>query len=347
MMHSRRVKDQLIRHTCGLAAVSVPLLLLLVLGIVVVNAWPSIRYNGWHFFTTITWNEGNLYSNAMTTHGGYTAPHGAQYGMLVFLVGTLLTSFIALAIAVPISVGVALFITEVAHARLSTIFGTIVELLAGVPSVVFGLWGFEVVAPAVRTAIGPALRDVLGFIPFFGGSIGTGVGLLSASIVLAIMVIPIVTSVTRDLLRNVPWELREQGLAMGTTRWELVRTVLIPYARSGIVGGIALGFGRALGETMAVLMVSGSAVNYLPHNIYSPVGTMAANIVALLDGAMTDPTGMAVHALAELALVLFVITFAVNALVPIIARGMVGISSTLPTAALSLPAEAPGLVVEE
>lgn len=336
-MRTRSFKEWIIEHTCGLFAVSVPLLLLIVVVIVAVSAWPSIRYNGFSFFTTLDWNQGNLYSGATTTHNGFTAPHGAHYGMLVFLVGTLLTSVVALIIAVPLSLGIALFLTEVAPRRVVGPIGTMVELLAGVPSVIFGLWGFEVVAPLVRSDIGPFLKHVLGFIPIFAGPVGTGVGLLSASIVLAIMVIPIITSVSRDLFRNVPVDARQQALALGVTRWELIRTIVLPYARSGIVGAIGLGLGRALGETMAVLMVSGSALNYLPKNIYSPVGTMAANIVALLDGAMTDPTGMAVHALAELALVLFVVTLIVNLLVPIAARGMVQMSSIMPAAETRVP----------
>ena len=331
-MRTRSIKDRMIEHTCGLLAASVPILLVLVLAIVFVSAWPSIRYNGWGFLASTAWNQGNLYSNATTTHHGFTAPHGASYGMLVFLVGTLLTSLLALVIALPFALGTALFLTELAPKRLVAPIGTMVELLAGVPSVVFGLWGFEIVAPAVKKAVGPFLAHLLGFIPFFAGPVGTGVGLLSSGIVLAIMILPIITSVSRDLFRNVPNDAREQALAMGITRWELIRTIVVPYARNGIVGAVALGLGRAMGETMAVLMVSGSAINYLPQNIYSPVGTMAANIVALLDSAMTDPTGMAVNALAELALVLFVLTFVVNALVPIVARGMVRLSSALPNA---------------
>ncbi len=332
-MRRQLIKDALIKYTCGGFAASVPFFLIAVLLVMLVFAWPSILFNGWHFFGSIPWNEGNLYSGATVTHNGITAPKGAQYGMLVFLVGTLLTSLVALVIAIPLSLGAALFLSEIAPKRVSAVIGSLVELLSGVPSVVFGLWGFEVIAPLVRSDIGPFLDRILGFIPLFRGPVGTGVGLLSSGIVLAAMIIPIITAVSRDVLRNVPWDLREQGIAMGITRWELIRTIVLPYGRSGITGAVALGLGRALGETMAVLMVSGSAVNYLPRNIYSPVGTMAANIVALLDSAMTDPTGMALHALAEIALVLFVVTLIVNILVPIVARGMVRISSILPASA--------------
>ncbi len=331
----RLIKDALVRYTCGGFAASAPLFLVAVLAVMFVFAWPSILFNGWRFLWSIPWNVGNLYSGATVAHNGITAPKGAEYGMLVFLVGTLLTSLVALIIAIPLSLGAALFLNEVAPKRVAGVIGALVELLSGVPSVVFGLWGFEVVAPLVRSDLGPFLVRILGFVPFLRGPVGTGVGLLSSGIVLAAMIIPIITAVSRDILRNVPWELREQGIAMGITRWELIRSIVLPYARGGITGAVALGLGRALGETMAVLMVSGSAVNYLPHNIYSPVGTMAANIVALLDSAMTDPTGMATHALAEIALVLFLVTLAVNLLVPVLARGMVRLSSMLPNSMVS------------
>jgi len=332
-MRFRIIRDSLSRYACGFLAASVPLFLAAVLLIVVASAWPAIMFNGWHFLYTLPWSVGNEYGSATMTVNGFLAPKGAEYGMLVFFVGTLLTSLIALIIAVPVSIAAALFLSEVAPRRIAGPLGTLVELLAGVPSVVFGLWGIEVVAPAVKNSIGPVLSHLFGFIPAFRGPVGTGVGLLSSGIVLAIMIIPIITAVSRDVIENLPDEVRHQGYALGATRSEVIGAIILPYARNGIIGAITLGLGRALGETMAVLMVSGSALNYLPGNIYSPVGTMAANIVALLDSAMIDPTGMAVHALAELALVLFILTFIVNALVPIVAGGVVRISSMLPTAA--------------
>lgn len=324
--------ENLIRATSGIFAASALLFLFAVLTVMFIFAWPSIIFNGWHFLWGIPWSTGNLYAGNMVAHNGIMAPPGAEYGMLVFLVGTVATSLIAVVVAVPISLGVALFLTEVAPARLAAAVGVLVELLSGVPSVVFGLWGVEVVAPLVSHGVGLFLTRILGFIPFFAGPVGTGVGLLSAGLVLAVMIIPIIAAISRDVLSRVPKDMKEQGLALGVTRWELVRTILLPYAKSGIIGAIVLGLGRAMGETMAVLMVSGSAVNILPANIYSPVGTMAANIVALLDSAMTDPSGMAVHALAELSLALFVITLLVNLMVPVVTRGVNMIAATVPNA---------------
>jgi len=323
-------RENLIRVTSGLCAASGLFSLVAVLGVMFVFAWPSILFNGWHFLWGIPWSTGNLYGTALVTHNGVQAPQGAQYGMLVFLAGTLLTSLIALVVAVPVSLSVAVFLTEVAPPRLSGVAGALVELLAGVPSVVFGLWGVEVVAPLLRRGPEHFLVRTLGFIPWFAGPVGTGVGLLSAGLVLAVMIIPIIAAISRDVLARVPRDLKEQGLALGITRWELVRFILLPHAKSGIVAAVVLGLGRAMGETMAVLMVSGSAVNILPRNIYSPVGTMAANIVSLLDSAMSDSTGMAVHALAELSLALFVITLVVNLLVPVVTRGVSLITGTLP-----------------
>ncbi|HUW66042.1 MAG TPA: phosphate ABC transporter permease subunit PstC [Spirochaetia bacterium] len=325
-------RESLIRATSGICAASALFFLFAVLAVMFVFAWPSIIFNGWHFLWGVPWSIGNLYGGNFVVHNGIEAPQGAEYGMLVFLVGTVLTSLIALVVAVPVSLGVAVFLTEVAPARLAAAVGVLVELLSGVPSVVFGLWGVEVVAPLVGHGLGIFLTRTLGFIPFFAGPVGTGVGLLSAGLVLAVMIIPIIAAISRDILARVPRDMKEQGLALGVTRWELVRTIVLPYARSGIIGAVVLGLGRAMGETMAVLMVSGSAINILPHNVYSPVGTMAANIVALLDSAMTDSTGMAVHALAELALALFMITLIVNLLVPVVTSGVNIIAGTVPGA---------------
>jgi len=324
--------EVLIRAVSGVFAASSLFSLVAVLAVMFVFAWPSILFNGWHFFWSIPWNVGNLYGGHFVVRNGVKAPQGAQYGILVFVAGTVLTSAIALVVAVPVSLAVAVFLTEVAPSRVAGVVGVLVELLAGVPSVVFGLWGVEVLAPVVGRGLGHVLSRVLGFIPFFAGQVGSGIGLLSAGLVLAVMIIPIIAAVSRDVLARVPREMKEQGLALGITRWELVRSIVLPYARGGIIAAVVLGLGRALGETMAVLMVSGSAVNILPHNIYSPVGTMAATIVTLLDSALTDPTGMAVHALAELALALFVITLLVNILVPIVTSGVSQLAGTLPGA---------------
>jgi phosphate transport system permease protein len=303
-------------------AAAAPLFLAAILAVLGAYAWPSVVFNGLGFLTTRVWNLGNLYGGAAVVRHGFSAPAGASYGILVFLVGTLATSALALLIAVPFGTGVAVCLSQLASPRLAAVLSFFVELLAGVPSVVYGLWGFTVLVPWVAGGAGPFLARWLGFLPPFRGPVGSGVGLLAAGLVLAVMVLPVIAAVTRDVLMALPPELRENGTALGLTETEVIRSILLPVARPGILGAFILGLGRALGETMAVLMVGGSAVNILPQNVYSPVGTMAATIVSQLDSAFTDASGMAVRALAEMALVLFVISVGVNFLVPVVARGV-------------------------
>ena len=318
-MNSRtRVADRAFLGVTAFCALVPVLLLVLIAVIVVVQSMPSIRFMGWHFIYGKEWNMGNLYGS-MVKKNGVTAPSGASYGALPFIIGTLGSSVIALLIAVPISIFTALILAYQVRRRLSVILSVLVELLAGIPSVVFGLWGILVLAPWIGHRFGPWLSHLGVIFPFFKGPIGTGMGLLTSGIVLAIMIIPIITATTRDLLRQVPILAREAGIGLGMTTWETIRYICLPSVRDGLVGAVALGWGRAMGETMAVLMVSGSALNYLPQNIYSPISTMAAVIADQLDSALTDATKMAVHALAELALVLMVLTLLTN----LIARWLV------------------------
>jgi len=181
-----------------------------------------------------------------------------------------------------------------------------------------------VLGPLLATAVYPSMARLLGFIPFFAGPTGSGLGLLTAGVVLAIMIVPIVAATTRDLLAQVPQLPREGAIALGLTPWESASIVSLPWVRAGIAGAIILGWARALGETMAVLMVSGAAANYLPTSLYSPVSTLASTIVALLDSALTDPTGMAQSALAEAGLVLLVITLLTNGAARLILRRVSG-----------------------
>jgi len=297
----------------------IPLALLAILVFLARYSWPALTFNGWHFLFGHTWSLGNLYADPVVRRG-HLVPIGANYGILVFIVGTLLTSAIALIIAIPVSLGVAIFLAEGIGNHLRTVLSFLVELLAAVPSVVYGLWGYAVLTPLVARTIGPLLRSLFGFLPFFSGPIGSGYGLLAASIVLALMVVPIIAATVRDALAQVPSEMKEAAYALGATHFEVVRRAMLPMVRSNIIGACILGLGRALGETMAVLMVSGGALNYFPSNIYSPITTMASFIVSQLDSALQDPTGMAVRSLAEIALILFIISVITN----IIARLLTG-----------------------
>jgi len=306
-----KIADRIFKVATGVSASSPVLFLVAIALIVLVQAMPSILFMGWHFLYGINWDMGNLYGSTEVKHG-ITAPAGASYGALPFIVGTLASSVIALVIGVPISIFTALILAYKVRGTLRMILSILVELLAGIPSVIFGLWGIVVLAPWVGHKFAPFLTHLGVVLPIFKGPVGTGLGLLTSGIVLALMIVPIITATTRDLLEQVPILYREGGIGLGMTSWEVVRFICIPFIKDGLVGAVALGWGRAMGETMAVLMVSGSAINYLPHNIYSPISTMAAVIADQLDSAMTDATHMAVHALAELALVLMVLTLVTN-----------------------------------
>ena len=303
--------DRVFQVLSGIAA-SLPMgALAFILVVIVIYAFPAIVYNGTTFFTSTTFSFGNLYSGATVVHNGVAAPLGATYGALAFIVGTLTTSVIAIALAVPISVGGVLILSEFVPRRLQNVVSTFIELLAGIPSVVFGLWGLTVLGPFLSVHVYPALTGIGVVIPWFKGPVGSGQGLLTAAIVLAIMIVPIVASTTRELVRRVPVLAHEGALALGMTRYETVRVVTIPYVRSGIIAASLLGWGRALGETMAVLLIIGNSY-VLPHNIYATTGTLAADIAGTLDGAFTDGTGMAVRGLAELGVFLLLISLLTN-----------------------------------
>ncbi len=282
---------------------------------------PAIGFNGFGFLTRIVWDLGNMYNDPVTVRG-VSVPPGASYGILVFIAGTLLSTFIAILIAVPLSVGAAIFLSEAVPPKLRPVLAMLVELVAVVPSVVFGLWGVAVLVPFIAHDLGPALSGALGFIPFFaGGNAGNGYGLLAAGIVLALMITPIIATTLLDALLQVPKENRESAFALGATHFEVVTKAMMPMVRATLIGGIVLALGRALGETMAVLMVCGGGINILPHTIYSPISTIASFIVSQLDSAEQDPTDMAVRSLAEIALVLFLITLAVNATAKLLSTG--------------------------
>ncbi|MCL6592790.1 MAG: phosphate ABC transporter permease subunit PstC [Alicyclobacillus sp.] len=306
-----KVADKLFLLATGLCAGSPVFLLMAIASIIVVQSMPSMHLMGWRFLTGINWNMGNMYGAVVTKHG-VSAPVGASYGALPYLVGTLAASVIALLIAVPVSLWTAVILAYRVRGVMKFILSVVVELIAGIPSVVIGLWGMVVLAPWVASSLGPFLTHLGPIIPFFKGPVGTGMGLLTSGLVLALMVVPIIAAMARDLLDQVPVLYREGGIALGMTSWEVVCRICLPYIKEGLIGAVALGWGRAMGETMAVLMVSGSAINDLPHNIYSPISTMAAVIADQLDSALTDASHMAVHALAELALVLMGLTLATN-----------------------------------
>ncbi len=246
---------------------------------------------GWDFLFTSTWD-----------------PVAEQFGALPLIFGTVVSSIIALLIAVPLSLGVAIYLTEFAPNAIREPIAFVIGLLAAIPSVVYGLWGIFVLIPLLKRAVFPFLRDTLGFIPLFQGTI-YGPSMLAAGIILAIMVMPYVMSVAREVLAAVPNAQREAALALGATRWEAVTSAVVPYARSGIIGAVILGLGRALGETMAVTMLIGNR-HEIASSLFAPGYTMAAAIANEFSEAVGD---IHLSALAYVALTLFVLTVVVNA----------------------------------
>ncbi|HET8997064.1 MAG TPA: phosphate ABC transporter permease subunit PstC [Acetobacteraceae bacterium] len=299
----------------------VPASMVAVLIFLTIYAWPAIVFNGAHFLWGMNWNLGNTYADPIEI-GGFTMLPGADYGILFLIGGTLLTTLIAMVIAVPVGVGAAIFLAEAVPPGPRLWLSFLVELLAAIPSVVFGLWGYAVVVPLLGHYVFPLMASVLGWIPWFGEPTGSGYGLLTSGIVLSLMIVPLITATLRDAIDSQPVAIRESAAAIGATKFETVWRVLMPGLRSVLIGACVLATGRALGETMAVLMVSGNALNALPGTIYAPVSTMAAFIASQLDSALQDPTGLAVKSLAEVALVLCIISLGVNAAARAILAGV-------------------------
>lgn len=261
-----------------------------------IEAWPSLKAFGPSF----------LWSNV------WSVPDD-EYGALAAIYGTVVTSVLALLIAVPISFGIALFLTETCPIWLRRPLGTAIELLAGVPSIIYGIWGLFIFAPLFAEYIQPPIQEALGDVPVIGGWFAgppIGVGILTASIVLAMMVIPFIASVMRDVFETVPDVLKESAYGVGCTTWEVVRNIVLPYTRVGVIGGIMLGLGRALGETMAVTFVIGNA-NRIVGSLFAP-GTSIASTLANEFGE-ADP-GLHIASLFALGLILFVISFVVLAI---------------------------------
>ena len=309
----------------GLGGAVVPGLVLIGLLIeLVIKAIPAIGYSGLHFLTSSTWSFGSQYATPVTTNG-LTHMQGEEFGALPQILGTLATSAIALIVAIPVSLGAALLIAEL-PGRVAGIVGAFLELLAGVPSVLVGLWGALTLGPIVAAHVSPLIADTVGRIPgltgVFGQSTGSGQGLFTSGLLLAVMVIPIIASTSRDLIRGVPALTREGAVALGMSDLECARKVTLPWIASGIVGAVVLGLGRALGETIAVAMVCGVALGTLPTNLYGAMITIAANIVQNLDTAITDP--MDISAFAELALALMVITLLTNVVATLLVRRVSG-----------------------
>jgi phosphate transport system permease protein len=290
-----RLGDATFRQVTRAAALGVLLLLSGVMISLVAGSLPALRTFGLGFLTTERWN-----------------PVTEKFGALAPIYGTLVTSFIALLIAVPVGLMIAFFLTELCPPWLRRPIGIAIELLAGVPSIIYGIWGLFVFAPFLQQTLQPFLINTLGNVPGIGKLFSGppyGIGILTAGLILAIMVLPFVTAISRDVFEAVPGVLKEAAYGIGCTTWEVVRYVVLPYARVGVIGGVMLGLGRALGETMAVTFVIGNA-----HRISASVLAPGTTISATIANEFTEAVGdLYTSALVALGLILFVITFIVLA----------------------------------
>ena len=294
---SGRVADRAFAGLMLVCGLSIFAIVLFILAILIVRSKLSLAQFGFGFFKTSEWD-----------------PVSGEFGALPFIFGTLMTSLLALAMAVPLALGVAVFLSELCPAKLRGPISFLTELLAAIPSVVYGLWAVFVLVPLMRDSLGPFLYKYLGWTGFFEGY-NFGVGLLTASIILAIMILPIISSIARDIMLAVPPSQREAVLALGATRWEMIRTGVLRNARIGIVGAVILGLGRALGETIAVTMVIGNHP-VISKSLFAPGYTLASVIA----NEFTEATGdLYLSALIEIGLALFLVTIVVNA----IARALV------------------------
>jgi phosphate transport system permease protein len=273
-------------------ALSIFVIVLLILSVLVADSRLSIHAFGWKFFTASTWD-----------------PVSGDFGALPFIYGTVVSSLLALVMAVPLALAVAIFLLEICPTRLRGPISFLTELLAAIPSVVYGLWGVFVLVPIIRDQVGPVLIQYLGWTGLFETP-NFGVGMFTASVILAIMIFPVISSISRDVMRAVPIHQREAALALGATRWEMIRMAVLRNARIGIVGSVILGLGRALGETLAVTMVIGNHPDIVK-NLLAPAYTLSSVIA----NEFTEATGdLYLSALIEIGLALFLVTIVVNAI---------------------------------
>ncbi len=294
-----RPGDALLYVVTLAAALTGVVLLGLVTRELITEAWPAMHKFGLHFLTTQAWD-----------------PNKKLFGAATFIFGTAVTSFGALLLATPISIAIALFLTELAPRGVRSAVGVLVDMLAAVPSVVLGLWGILVLGPFIVNTLGPALHGTLGWLPIFSTKPSVGSNVFAAILILTIMIVPIISSICRELFLGVPQELKDGALALGATRWEVARGVTFPYARAGIAAAVILGLGRAVGEAIAVTQVIGNAVA-IHGSLFLPGDTLASRIASQYIGADTK---LQIDSLVYLAVILLVFSLVANVLAQIIVR---------------------------
>jgi len=284
--------DNLFKGITLLFAFSILAILLLMVVEMVKESLPAMEKFGWRFIAGRDWD----------------AVQGS-FGALTFIWGSVISSVFALLLAIPLSVGTAIFITEIAPKKIGGVVASLVELLAAIPSVIYGLWGVLIMAPWLQRTVEPFLSEHFGFLPFFSGP-AYGVSMLAAIFILMIMVIPIITSITKEIILAVPQSQKEAAIALGATRWEMIRIAVLPYGKSGILGSVILGLGRAIGETMAVTMVSGNNPQ-ISLSLLAPAYTMPSVIANEFAEASSN---LHSAALMEIGLILLVVTLIINVL---------------------------------
>jgi phosphate transport system permease protein len=303
-MRNQRIQDFLFHKITLVFAATVLLALVGIIVSLAYGAAPAFREFGAGFIGTVEWD-----------------PVNDKFGALIAIWGTLATSLIALLVAFPISFGIALFLTEICPAWLRRPMGTAVELLAGVPSIIYGMWGLFVFAPLFADHVQPVLKETIGQLPVIGQLFqgpAMGIGILTAGLILAVMIIPFISSVMRDVFEIVPAVLKESAYGLGCTKWEVVRKIVLPYTRNGVVGGVMLGLGRALGETMAVTFVIGNAHKLSP-SLFMPGNSISSTLANEFAEAASP---LHVSSLFALALILFGITFVVLSAAKLMLAGM-------------------------
>ena len=303
-MRNQRIQDFFFHKITMLFAASVLAVLVGIIVSLFIGAVPAFKEFGLGFITTVEWD-----------------PVNDKYGAAIAIVGTLVTSLIALLIAFPVSFGIALFLTEICPVWLRRPMGTAVELLAGIPSIIYGMWGLFVFAPLFADHVQPLLKSSLGNLPIIGQLFKgpmMGIGILTAGLILAIMIIPFIASVMRDVFEIVPAVLKESAYGLGCTKWEVVRKIVLPYTKTGVVGGVMLGLGRALGETMAVTFVIGNA-NKLSWSLFTAGNSISSTLANEFAEAQSP---LHVSSLFALALILFIITFIVLSAAKLMLAGM-------------------------
>lgn len=292
LLEKNNTADRMFKSTIMLLASAVPFIFFAILFMLLHKAWLSMRTFGWGFVFGSSWN-------AVTS----------EYGALPFIYGTVVSSFIALLIAVPLGLGCAIYLSEVSNSRFKEYIATMVDMLAAIPSVVYGLWGIFILGPFLVDHVQPFFGAVFGFLPLFQGP-HQGLSMMTAGVILAIMILPTITSVSREVLQVVPNSLRESAMALGGTKYETVKLAVIPPAVSGIIGSVILALGRAVGETMAVTMVIGNRPE-ISASLFSPGYTLSSVIANEFAEAVTD---LQFSVMVEIALILLAVTIIINGL---------------------------------